>query len=165
MSELSTPYSLHSSQQSRCESALTDLIKNYLPKEEERSNIDDGEDLDITATAHPVTVREGIISQPGERTGLLVKRTAYGSIRDIESQKKYDEAQTSKGNVTVRQAMGGISGAARCLSSRRSWNRHDLWKYGIRQPANFLPPVILGLLLNVLDALSYGNLESEHASD
>ncbi len=163
--ELLTPYSLHSSQQSHRESALTELMKNYLPTEEESCDTDGSEELDVTATSHPVTVRKGIISQPGELTGLLVKRTAYGSIKDIESQKIYDEAQTSKGNVIVQQAMGGISNAARGLRSPRSWNRHDLWKYGIRQPANLLPPVILGLLLNVLDALSYGNMESEYTSD
>ncbi len=159
VSELSIPHSSHSSQQSHCQSALTEMIKKFSPTEEDSSDTDDEEPLG-TAAIPPVTVREGIISQPGERTGLLGQRTAYGSIKDIENQKTYNEVQRSKGSILLQQFMKCISGATRVAMSPKSWSRHYLWEYGIRQPANLLPPVILGLLLNILDALSYGIMKS-----
>lgn len=159
LSELSIPHSSHCSQQSHCQSALTEMIKNFSLIEENGRDTDE-EELRGTAAIHPVTVHEGIISQPSERTVLLAKRTAYNSIKDIESQETYKEVQTSRRSIAFQQIMECISGAARVARSPKSWDRHDVWEYGIHQPANLLPPVILGLLLNILDALSYGNIKS-----
>lgn len=120
---------------------------------------DDDESLG-TAGIQPVTVRGGIISQPSERTALLVNRTAYGAIKDIESQKTSQKEHMSKRSVMLQQAKQRLSGVARFAMSPKAWNWHDTWEYGIRQPTGLLPPVILGLLLNILDALSYGNVEN-----
>jgi SulP family sulfate permease len=38
----------------------------------------------------------------------------------------------------------------------KTWNRQSIWKQCVVHPASFLPAVLLGLLLNILDALSYG---------
>lgn len=38
----------------------------------------------------------------------------------------------------------------------RNLNPGDVWNCGIVEPAKYLPAVMLGLLLNVLDGLSYG---------
>lgn len=38
----------------------------------------------------------------------------------------------------------------------KTWNRHTMWENGVAYPASLLPAVLLGLLLNILDALSYG---------
>ncbi len=134
------------------------MIKKSTPTEGDNDDTDEEEPLG-TAAIHPVTVREGIISQPSERTRLLAKRTAYGSIKDIESQKTSDEVQTSKRSLALQQIKECASGVVRVAMSPKSWNRRDLWEYGMRQPASLLPPVILGLLLNILDALSYGDMK------
>lgn len=154
----STPQSSHSSRsslRSRCQSALTEIIKNSPPTEEDIDS-SDGEEPCDPAMIHPVTVREGIISQPSERTNLLAKRTAYGSFKDIESQKIAEEAQTSKRTVALQKVRMRAIGFMQVAISPKSWNWHDVCEYGIRQPASLLAPVSLGLLLNILDALSYG---------
>ena len=158
VSEPSSPHSSQSSQHSRCHSALTELIKNSPPTEEESLD-SDGVEVGASAGIHPVTVREGIISQPGEQTALLSKRTAYGTIKDIESQKTVRDTQTSKGSLIVQQVKDHCSAIVRVSGNPKAWNRCDIWEYGFRQPARLVPPVILGLLLNVLDALSYGQME------
>jgi SulP family sulfate permease len=38
----------------------------------------------------------------------------------------------------------------------KTWNRQSIWKQCVIHPSSFLPAVLLGLLLNILDALSYG---------
>lgn len=155
VSEPSSPHSSHSSRNSRCQSALTELIKNSPPTEEEGHDTDEDDEF-TTAGIHPVTVQEGIISQPSERTPLLGKRTAYGSIKDIESQKTFAETQLSKQSMVLQQVKDRLANVVKVASTPKMWNREDVWEYGIRQPASLIPPVILGLLLNILDALSYG---------
>ena len=38
----------------------------------------------------------------------------------------------------------------------KTWDRETVWQKGVVQPSAALPAVFLGLLLNILDALSYG---------
>jgi len=159
VSEPSSPHSSRPSQHSRCQSALTELIKKS-PATEEGSEDTYEEDMIATAGIHPITVREGIISQPGERTSLLAKHTAYGSTKDIESQKTFNELQINKKHFAIQQFKDCFSGFLRVVTNPKSWNKQDIWKHGIQQPVGLIPSVILGLLLNVLDALSYGRLEN-----
>ena len=157
VSEPSSPHSSRSSQHSPCRSALTDLIKNSPPTEESLdSDVVEG---GATAGIHPVTVREAIISQPGERTPLLSHRTAYGSIKDLESQKTVQGTKISKRTLIIQQLKDRCSAIVRVTTNPKAWNRQDIWEYGVRGPASLIPPVILGLLLNVLDALSYGQIQ------
>lgn len=45
---------------------------------------------------------------------------------------------------------------ARKIGHPSKWNKQTIWRKAIVEPAGFLPAVVLGALLNVLDALSYG---------
>ena len=162
VSEPSSLQSSHSSQKSRCRSALTEMIRNSPPTEAESLDIEEEESF-TTAMVHSVTVSEGIISQPSERTPLLKKRTAYGSIKDLESQETATIDPPSKFSLAIRQSRNNTARFVRMAKNTKSWNKQEIWKYGIRQPLGFVPPVILGLLLNILDALSYGKTLSVQA--
>ena len=50
----------------------------------------------------------------------------------------------------------GASGLISIVTNPKSWDRKIFWQQGVVQPVSYLPAVVLGLLLNVLDALSYG---------
>ena len=154
-SEPISSQSSHSSQKSLRHSALTEMIKNSPPTEDD-SEDNEEDDLFATHGVHPVTVGEGIISQPSERTSLLRKRTAYGSVKDLESLKASAVVPSSRLSIALRQCRDNTAGVVRMVTNPKSWNTQDIWNYGLRQPASFIPPVILGLLLNILDALSYG---------
>lgn len=178
VSEPTSPGSSHSSQQSRHQSALAEMIRNSPPTEEDSDRTDEDESP-ATADVHPVTVREGIISQPSEQTTLLGKRTAYGSIKDLEGQRVArpepmnrirDAVQQSKAQIAriVRMASypksweyrpGTLNYGCRMARPPDSWTRENVLKYGVRIPASFVPCVLLGLLLTILDALSYGELK------
>ncbi|KAL2043388.1 hypothetical protein N7G274_003694 [Stereocaulon virgatum] len=154
-SEPTSSQSSRSSQKSLRHSALTDMIKNSPPTEDDSEDNDEDE-LFATQGVHPVTVGEGIISQPNERTPLLGKRTAYGSVKDLESLKASAVVPSSRLSIALRQCRDNTARVVRTVTNPKSWNTQDILNYGLRQPASFIPPVILGLLLNILDALSYG---------
>lgn len=153
--EPASPQSSRSSQKSQCLSALTELIRNSPPTEEDSQEADEDESP-TTAGVHPVTVREGIISQPSERTTLLPKKTAYGSIKDLEGQQVAKHEPKFQIRAVLQRFKEQTARIIRVASSPKSWDRQNILEYGVRQPASLVPPVILGLLLNVLDALSYG---------
>ncbi len=115
-------------------------------------------DTNVATTVH------GIISQPRERTALLSEpgvlrlngSTTYNTIEDLECQGK-----NLKTNISVNQAaMVRVKEHGQhkytWLSNPKSWNKQAIWTYGVCQPAHYMPAVVLGLLLNILDALSYG---------
>ena len=162
VSEPSSPQSSHSSRASLHTSALTKMIRNSPPTEDDSQDTD-GEEAYITAGVYPVTVGEGIISQPSERTSLLKKRTAYGSVKDLECQKSDGIDGPTTFSIAVRQCRENTARLIRKATTPKSWNRQDIWHYGFRQPLGCIPPVILGLLLNILDALSYGETEPQRS--
>ena len=109
-------------------------------------------------------IERRVISRPGEHTPLFDGRgipsakgtTAYNSIEDLEGQEEglKSKATGIRGAIVRRKEQGH-----RVLSwifNPKSWNPWAIWSYGVRQPAGYVPAVILGLLLNILDALSYG---------
>ena len=131
------------------------MIRNSPPTENDSQDTDEDE-VFATRGIYPVTVGEGIISQPSEHTPLLQKRSAYRSVKDLEGQKAITMPPPNKLSLALRQCKDHTAGVVRTVTNPKSWNRQDMWNYGLRQPASFIPPVILGLLLNILDALSYG---------
>jgi SulP family sulfate permease len=49
---------------------------------------------------------------------------------------------------------------AQTVTNPKRWDRKAIWRNAILAPISCLPAVILGLLLNILDALSYGKPSS-----
>ena len=155
-SEPTSPDTLTSSQRSSTVSLLSGMLRSTPAIE--RDEYDQGSDVSFDSKGmQPAIVGQGIISQPRECTTSLLSRTAqasgrkpgYGAIRDIESQKERWEIPT----IRLR---GYLARMGRTLLNPKSWSKQELWYYVIREPASYIPSVILGLLLNILDALSYG---------
>ena len=163
VAEPSSPPSLQSSQSSQrspCQSALTELIKSVPPTEDNNRSADD-EGMVAIYGINPVTVHHGIISQPCERTTLISRQSAYGTMKNVESQMDHKDAQAQTKGSALNDAGSRFAGLMEVATDPKSWNVQQIWKYSIRHVATLVPPVILGLLLNVLDALSYGQSESK----
>ena len=157
--------SSHSSSTSQPQSALSEMIRNSPPTEERVSDVDDEEMVDEVGN-HIVTVNRGIMSQPTERTALLLKKAAYrsdispgyGSVQDLESLKTLQQHSTTIGATNFRLFRAGPCQSLRTCANFNNWSGQQIWISGVRQPLSYIPSVILGLLLNVLDALSYGTV-------
>ena len=163
VSEPASPDSLESSRMSHEISALTEMVRASPPTQEGNTEARKN-DTRGKSGLQPVTVQEGIISQPDEQTALLLRKVAYGSDKsykygsmgDLESQGVSAKGQMSQIRKRVRYSTEHIAHLIKRIASPKSWDQEAIFEHGLRRPASYIPPVILGLLLNVLDALSYG---------
>ena len=151
-------------------STLADLIRNSPPAEERNISEDESEDFSDHGGVKAVTVGQGIISQPNERTVLLLKRTIsghkrpsdYASIPDLESQKAPRKTLVDRIKSAISHTRDDGSMIINRVSNPKLWNKRAILTHGVYQPISYVPPVILGLLLNILDALSYGKIGVEN---
>ena len=82
--------------------------------------------------------------------------TSYGAIHDIESL-----GSSGKGTMhATRDSINNLGERAAKLSrvifDVKRWDRKAIWRTAVVEPIGFIPAIALGLLLNILDALSYG---------
>ena len=163
VSEPPSPQNEPISSHVRNTSALTSMIHRIPSTEDSQSETED--DVESTNVGvQPVTVREGIISQPNERTSLLLKKVAYGSdstpkngfVDDLEGQGTFYQQWGKKVEGIYTQKKRQAIHAVRTVEHPKAWDRKEIFHYAVQTPAGYLSPIILGLLLNVLDALSYG---------
>ncbi|KAF4984174.1 hypothetical protein FZEAL_572 [Fusarium zealandicum] len=95
-----------------------------------------------------------------EQTPLLAQITSNGRrsyMSDLEGQKAQPKHPWISSLVEVGHKMEErmTHGVAVAVNPRR-WDRSALWKNVVLTPVSCLPAVAVGLLLNILDALSYG---------
>ena len=152
-----------SSPRSHHKSALSEMIHNF-PTIEDSSSSSEAEEIFDEDGQHVVTVNGGILSQPTERTTLLLKKAAHrsdlspahGSVQDLESCKAAQQRFIASGATSFRQFRARPCQSLWAYVNPQHWSGQQIWLKGIRQPMSYIPSVILGLLLNILDALSYG---------
>lgn len=76
---------------------------------------------------------------------------------DLEGQKsRRPKPWLAKTTHSLRKAKCQVSNAFRIARDPKCWDRGALWRNVVVAPVACLPAVIVGLLLNILDALSYG---------
>lgn len=80
-------------------------------------------------------------------------------IGDLEGQKDTQLRKWYAGFVEKGQKLEGhVSHVVRVAVNPHRWDRKALWHNMVVEPVSCLPAVTVGLLLNILDALSYGKL-------
>ncbi|KAK5990826.1 hypothetical protein PT974_09099 [Cladobotryum mycophilum] len=98
--------------------------------------------------------------EPSERTPLLGREPSEpmeDAPVDLEGQKSQPRKGWFAGLVESRHKMESqIFQAVTVASSPQGWDKKAIWKNAVVEPASCLPAVAVGLLLNILDALSYG---------
>ncbi|CCX32397.1 Similar to Uncharacterized protein C24H6.11c; acc. no. Q09764 [Pyronema omphalodes CBS 100304] len=133
--------------------------KDQLPVEspgESRGDYDH-EGFDSGSECDPLVVR------PRKRYGAIdysIPEAAQEEEDDLESQRRYRRkssarprhGSTNRGRKWPKNGVGAILK----LYDKPKWSSRDIWEKGIVQPVQYLPAVFLGLLLNILDGLSYG---------
>ncbi|KAK9849199.1 sulfate anion transporter [Penicillium brevicompactum] len=135
-------------------SALTEMIRrpSEVMVEEQPTQPSAGE---ITQFPPPPTVLEE--PEPDtEHTSLLSKSRSkstqnYGAS-DVENQR----VPIIRSPTALTKGLSNLAQCSRTLSNPKSWNKRAIWEQAVAYPASLVPAVLLGLLLNILDALSYG---------
>ncbi|KAH8910845.1 hypothetical protein BR93DRAFT_989372 [Coniochaeta sp. PMI_546] len=92
-----------------------------------------------------------------ETTPLLPHRNGSSHTHDVESQKIRNPKRWYHGFAgPATKAKAHISRLTSKVQDPKTWDRQVLWRNVVVAPVVCLPAVIVGLLLNILDALSYG---------
>ncbi|KAK5628026.1 hypothetical protein RRF57_003742 [Xylaria bambusicola] len=84
-----------------------------------------------------------------------------GGLADIESQKP--RARARRTYSLIKQRAGKWIRGLGAIMNPRAWDKKTAWEKAVIGPMRSLPAVIVGLLLNILDALSYANLLTDDA--
>lgn len=131
------------------------------------STDDDGEDSgDGDALSGPWLARETsrleTVPELDEQTPLLSSAASkQGSDRGRRELRDGDiEAQGAWRPSALRRLGRRARSCAAILSSPSKWDGRAVWRGAVVEPASYLPAVLVGLLLNILDALSYGMFRS-----
>lgn len=134
------------------EHVLDDSEDDHEEEGQVSSENDDREDLPETAPLLSITSRQSWQSY-GTRNGRSREHV------DLEGQKRPHTSRKTWALRTVDSIRHKRTGAAKMLRAAcdpKHWNRQALWQNVVVAPVACLPAVIVGLLLNILDALSYG---------
>ncbi len=96
-----------------------------------------------------------------EETSLLPKSqddvsSKVGSYKDLERQKPHGRPFIQQIRATGQHAINSSCSGAYTILHPKTWDLRAIWQEGFVRPVNVVPAVFLGLLLNILDALSYG---------
>ncbi|KAK4202216.1 sulfate transporter family-domain-containing protein [Triangularia verruculosa] len=90
------------------------------------------------------------------RRGYGVSNGRNGSV-DLESQKAPSRTGWLHRTVDSVKGRGNkVAKGFKTVGNPKRWDRHALWQNVVVAPVACIPAVIVGLLLNILDALSYG---------
>lgn len=103
----------------------------------------------ITRPALPATEQTPLLSPTSDEADAL---------GDIEGQKTTRSKRWFSGFVHRGQNVKThlVRPLKVVVTSPRRWNRKTIWDTAVIEPVSCLPAVAVGLLLNILDALSYG---------
>ncbi|KAF2089134.1 hypothetical protein K490DRAFT_38608 [Saccharata proteae CBS 121410] len=93
---------------------------------------------------------------PQARLSKPNKKVRYGATEDVEGQGTEGPVKSSKFMRGISKAAHSVSDGFRVATNPKLWDRRAVVEAAVIQPAKTLPAVFLGLLLNVLDGLSYG---------
>ncbi|TAQ88320.1 hypothetical protein B7494_g3343 [Chlorociboria aeruginascens] len=172
VSEPVSPEAGHSPNKSPGTSAIANALRysppNASPATEEEDNNEEetynNEDEVDSTQGRLIITSNGVEVDVSERTPLVAKNATIESShpdwisgqRDVESHESKRRASWSRlRSIISWPAERGLDIAHITFHPKR-WDRKTIWNEAVVAPIGYLPAVVLGLLLNVLDALSYG---------
>ena len=104
------------------------------------------EEPDMTETT-PLLPRERLPSY---------RKPKYDAEANTEEESPLDASKRKRSDGVYSSLMSAGSRVHRVVLNPKTWNMRSLTHNVVVRPASMLPSVFLGLLLNLLDALSYG---------
>jgi len=110
----------------------------------------------ISDAAHPTETTPLIRG----RSHTIRPHNGSDGNHDVESQKPiYPQHPGGSDRHKDLSFRRGFVYSIQLLSEPKRWDRKQVWQNAVVTPISYLPAVTVGLLLNILDALSYGKLQ------
>ena len=158
-------------------SALTYMLKRSPPSRsppdshdgDNKSALSAGVEAEDSGQGRLVITSDDIGFDDTEQTPLLRKKPSFETrhpdwIRgepDLEGQGLKRHTSWPKLRNLALWPKEKASNLAAIIFHPKRWNGKAIWRDTVVAPVGYLPAAILGTLLNILDALSYGMLSSE----
>lgn len=153
-------------------SVLTDMLKRSPPSisppdhddHDDKRSQEEGDKVDDKAQGRLIITSNGVRVDDTERMPLLPKAQSFEThhpdwIRgepDIEGQGIKRQVSWPKLRTLILWPREkGYDIAVTILNPKR-WNGQAIWRDAVKAPIRYFPAAVLGTLLNILDALSYG---------
>ena len=154
-------------------SVLTNMLRRSPPStlppngdeggDDKNSEEGSGDEVD-PSQGRLIITSNGVRMDASERTPLLRKDTSFethhpdwiSGQRDIERQDIRRRVSWPKLRNIVSWPREKRVDILRTMLNPKSWNRKVIWQNAVVTPVGYIPATVLGLLLNILDALSYG---------
>jgi sulfate permease, SulP family len=163
-------------------SILTNMIRTSPPKasipdEEEQFDTESDDEIDDESFSQRrlIVTSNGVKVDTTERSPLLKKYSSgsphpdyLGGEPDVERQILRKKVSWPKFRKLISWSGRKGINALRIVVNPKSWDPKVIWQNAVVTPVGYLPAVIVGTLLNILDALSYGKpslLEYEYILD
>lgn len=141
---------------SRSNLALDRMESEQKSREEEEPREIHNPEFAIEDVDGPADERTPLISRPSQNAGDSLKKA---QSNDVEGQVTVLRKSTQFSRL-LSEAQEKATGAWQIAKNPKGWDRKVIFQKAIKEPIGLLPCVFLGVLLNVLDALSYGTLDS-----
>lgn len=172
VSEPASPEYRPQSYRSPGASVLTNMLRNSPPQRSppneeadsaQSDTADDGDDEEsrfseeqmiITSNGKKTTEYTPLLRT--ESQGQHYRPNYLSGEHDLEGQPTRRVASWPRLDKIVSKQLRKGGRAFRVIRNPKKWNKHAIWEKAVVQPSGYLPAVLLGALLNVLDALSYG---------
>jgi SulP family sulfate permease len=161
---------------------LADLLRHSPPSrsspdpEEEEEEEEEEEDNKSTRSGDESEAGSGqerlIITSTGVKMDATERTPLLGSGKDAPCESHHPDWIRQQRDIEAQEVRRKVSwpklrnvilwpkekgyDIARVIANPKAWDRKAIWDNAVLAPASCLPAVILGVLLNVLDALSYG---------
>ncbi|OTB06653.1 hypothetical protein M426DRAFT_318707 [Hypoxylon sp. CI-4A] len=142
-------------------SALTSMLKRsppqsvYEPDAGSASTRHDRQQVPSGGLFQPQT--DDMLSETTPLLGRISQRPespeSTTDVEDVEAQKPKAVRRPS---VPFGDSIRSKAYAIKGMANPKTWDKKAIWKSAVVDPVHCLPAVIVGLLLNILDALSYG---------
>lgn len=123
-----------------------------------------------TAESRPLLGHRDTNGEASEESPLIVSMSRQGrgdygishengNGADLEGQ-KYPSPKIWFGRTahSLRDTGGRVAAVLPIIGNPKRWDFHALWRNAVVAPVACMPAVVVGLLLNILDALSYGEV-------
>jgi SulP family sulfate permease len=106
----------------------------------------------------PLTEQTPLLPRREESEQTLSPSPYREEEHDVEGQQRRTRWRPKllRAPTVLRKPFSDTKRAIQTLGHPRTWDKKAVFRVAVVEPAGYLPSVILGALLNVLDALSYG---------
>lgn len=154
--EVSEPVTPEASDRERADKSTMSALSELMQSTTHNPSVSFPSPLSDPPNDHDDLFRETIEQDAHETTALLCDRkspSGYDGANGLERQIPNDKRTV---RLWYKSMTASIRSGSYIATHPKTWSARAIWSQVVVRPTSLFPAIFLGLLLNILDALSYG---------